>query len=320
MAGTSSGRKPWRRFRRVRGWLLLVWTFGVVLTSIYPSVGSRPAPFEHEEPIESADNGATSEDTPVRQRTNILIFGIDAGQEGEQARSDTVILASLDPQTRNVALLSIPRDSRVRIPGRGLDKIAHAHVYGGVELAVETVAVNFGVPVHHWVRIDMPRFLKLIDIIGPVTVNVPYDLRLRDGRRLEAGPHRMDSELVLAYLRERYNDRSGDFGRAERQQQFLMDVARQMRSDLSFLDVLRMLPSLIRYVETDMGIRDAAALVRLVWDIHLGQVQRGVVKGRDLMIDGIYYYEIDWDETNELLTTLGIRPSDGGSAAPDAQE
>lgn len=211
-------RGLWCQRLKLRGWTMLIGTLFVALlgTSILlpryrvPPSGPAASDTPAHEPL-------PSEPAPATGWINILLLGIDARQEGEPARSDALILVSLDPKTQDAAMLSIPRESRVFIPGRGPDKIAHAHAFGGVDLAVQTVEANFGVPVHHWVRIDMPRFLKLVDVLGPVTVNVPYDLRLRNGRQLEAGPHQMDSELVLAYLRERYSDPSGDFGRADRQ-------------------------------------------------------------------------------------------------------
>ncbi|HEY8394940.1 MAG TPA: LCP family protein [Thermaerobacter sp.] len=322
MTGTPGTRKrrhsPLRRLLRALAWMAALGLFGTAMVGAYLFGYNLNAPAVPATQDNDGTAPATAPDAAVSGRVNILLLGIDAREEGERTRSDTIILVSIDPRTKDVSMLSIPRDSRVEIPGHGVDKINHAHAFGGVELAMRTVTHNFGVPVHHWARIDMPGFLKLIDVLGPVTVHVPYDLRLRDGRRLEAGPHQMDSELALAYLRERYNDRSGDFGRADRQQQFLIDVAKQLKSNMSLLDVPRALPIVSRYVETDMGIRDAVALAWLAWGTDLDGVKRDMVKGRGVMINGIYYYEIDWEETNKVLADLGIKPTSGQHAAtPD---
>ncbi|WPD19669.1 LCP family protein [Thermaerobacter composti] len=307
---------PIRRLLRVLSWVAALGLLGtaVAIAYLFGFIGT---------PATTLNGGGIKPTTgklAPSHRINILLLGIDAREQGEQTRSDTIILVSIDPRTKDVSMLSIPRDSRVKIPGRGVDKINHAHAYGGIELAMRTVADNFGVPVHHWARIDMPGFLRLVDVLGPVTVHVPYDLRLRDGRHLEAGPHQMDSKLALAYLRERYNDRSGDFGRADRQQQFLIDVARQMKSNVSLLDVPKSLSIVIRYVETDMGIRDAVALARLAWGTDLEGVKRGMVKGRGVMIKGVYYYEIDWEETEKVLADLGIKPKADHQAATGASK
>ena len=309
-SSSTRQRSVWRRLLRAFAWLAGAAVLSAAVAAAYllgyqpaaPATPVAPAPRDDDQP-ESPPAVSSQE------RIHILLLGIDARQQGAQTRSDTMILVSIDPATREVAMLSIPRDSRVEIPGHGLDKITHAHAFGGVELATRTVAENFGIPVHHWARIDMPGFLQLIDVLGPVTVHVPYDLRLQDGRFLEAGPHAMDSELALAYLRERYHDRNGDFGRADRQQQFLIDVAKQLKANMTLLDVPRTLSIINRYVETDMGLRDAVALARLAWGTDLDGIKRGMVKGHGVMIDGIYYYEVDWDETNRVLADLGIKPA-----------
>ncbi|QIA26732.1 LCP family protein [Thermaerobacter sp. PB12/4term] len=299
--------------RRRRGWRWLAWVAGagllaVALAAAYLAGYELTAPAEPAAPAPASPTGEPAPSRPARsERINILLLGIDAREQGAQTRSDTMILVSIDPDTREVAMLSIPRDSRVEIPGRGLDKITHAHAFGGVELATRTVAENFGIPVHHWARIDMPGFLQLIDVLGPVEVDVPYDLRLQDGTFLEKGRHTMDSRLALAYLRERYNDPDGDFGRADRQQQFLIDVARQLKARMTLLDVPRTLAIINRYVETDMGLRDAVALARLAWNTDLDGIRRGMVKGHGIMLKGIYYYEVDWPATNQVLYELGIK-------------
>lgn len=309
----SSSTSPPPRRRRLWRWVAGLMGLGVLLTGFVGAyllgyeLTTPGTPIAGPQPVDRDDPSPSPEPSPAPERINILLLGIDARREGAQTRSDTMMLVSVDPRSREVAMFSIPRDSRVDIPGHGLDKITHAHAFGGVDLAVRTVAENFGLPVHHWARIDMPGFLQLIDVLGPVTVHVPYGLRLRDGRYLEPGPHSMDSQLALLYLRERYNDRSGDFGRADRQQQFLIDVAKQFKKNLTWLDVPRTLSIITRYVDTDIGLRDAVALARLAWGADLDAVQRGMVKGRGVMIGGIYYYEVDWDATNQVLADLGIK-------------
>ena len=312
------GRTRRRRLRRaVIGLLgLTALVFGGVVAYLAGSELTVPP-----EPVAPAPtdegSGPSGSPTPAgSERVNILLLGIDARQEGAQTRSDTMILLSIDPSTRAVAMLSIPRDSLVEIPGHGMDKITHAHAFGGAQLATRTVAQNFGIPIHHWARIDMPGFLKLIDVLGPVEVNVPYDLRLQDGRFLEAGRHTMDSRLALAYLRERYNDPDGDFGRADRQQQFLIDVAKQLKANMTLLDVPRTLAIVSRYVETDMGLRDAVALARLAWATDLDGIRRGMVQGHGIMRNGIYYYAIDWPATQRVLADLGIKA--GSTAGTNA--
>lgn len=251
-------------------------------------------------------------------RLNILLLGVDSF--GERTRSDIMLLLSVDLTRGEAALLSIPRDTRATIPGRGLDKINHAHAFGGVDLALRTVANAFQVPIHHYVSVDMAGMVELIDALGPITVNVPRPLTLQDGSRIEPGPVEMDGDLALLYLRERYSDPEGDVGRSERAGEFLMDVARQLLREVGPTDIPRLFALLRSHADTDIRLQDG------FWQRALGiqpnAVARGTVPGRGVLIDGIYYYEVDWNQTEEVLRSLRIRPpierASGGST-PEAR-
>lgn len=244
---------------------------------------------------------------PLAERRNILLLGIDARSAGEQTRSDIMFLASVQPKTGELTLLSIPRDSYVEIPGHGQDKINHAHAFGGVALSMKTVANNLQVPIHHWARIDMPGFMQLIDVLGPVTVNVPEHLTLAGGKKLTAGVNQMDSKTALLYLRERYSDPRGDIGRTDRAGQFLLDLGTQARHNFGLGDLPRVFGIVTKYVETDMNLRDAATLARQLAGLDLNQVKRGVVQGSGFTLEGIYYYRIDEAETEKIMQSLGLR-------------
>src|SRR6202011_2267561 len=104
----------------------------------------------------------------------VLLMGVDSNGIGTQrftsTRSDTMMLISCDPIAKRVGVVSIPRDSRVAIPGHGNDKINAAHAFGGPELAVKTVGEVFQVPIDHYVVIDVQGLRKLFEVLGPVEV------------------------------------------------------------------------------------------------------------------------------------------------------
>jgi len=252
---------------------------------------------------EAADPGVAP--PGASDRLNILLLGLDARVPGEPSRSDMMLLLSLDLVRREAALLSIPRDSRVEIPGRGPDKINHAHAFGGVDLALRTVANAFQVPIHHWVSIDMTGVVALIDRLGPVTIDVPYSLTLKDGTRVGPGPVEMDGRLALEYLRERYSDPRGDIGRSERAGAFLTEMADALIGEIGPGDIPRLYSLLREHADTDIELQDG--LWQRALRISLDSVRRGTVRGRGTMIDGIYYYEVDWAETAQVLRDLGIQ-------------
>jgi anionic cell wall polymer biosynthesis LytR-Cps2A-Psr (LCP) family protein len=113
-----------------------------------------------------------------KERITILLLGIDQrpGEDPESARTDAMMLLTLDPVARTAGMLSIPRDMYVPLPDRGQDRINTAHVYGGPEYAMRAVEYNFGVPVHHYVRVNFAALIALIDLVGGVEVYNDRDI------------------------------------------------------------------------------------------------------------------------------------------------
>lgn len=121
----------------------------------------------------------------LESRMNVLLMGVDSnGRDTERftgCRSDTMIIASLDPESKKVSLVSIPRDSRVRIAdNHGVDKINSAHAFGGPELAVKTVGEDFGVPIDHYIVIDTQGLKKVFEALGPVEILIEKPMHYRD--------------------------------------------------------------------------------------------------------------------------------------------
>jgi LCP family protein required for cell wall assembly len=162
-------------------------------------------------------------------RTNTLILGLDRRpDQGTVVRSDTMMVLTTHPPDASVGLLSIPRDLYVEIPGRGTSRINTAHFWGesqaagnGPLLAMATVEHNFGVPIHHYVRVDFEGFRAVVDAVGGIDIVVEepivddaYPSEDYGTIRIEipAGPQHMDGETALRYARSRHS--SSDFDRA----------------------------------------------------------------------------------------------------------
>lgn len=167
-------------------------------------------------------------------RVNLLLIGVDEGK----SLSDSIILLSLDPIAKDVAMVSIPRDMYVEIPGYGSAKINAAHSYGenydyeggGPALLSETLSQTLDAPIHYYVRLDFEAFDQAIDTVGGVNVDVEetiedfsYPDEVNGGHihfYLEAGPQELDAETALKYARSRYS--TSDFDRSRRQQKLLL--------------------------------------------------------------------------------------------------
>lgn len=195
---------------------------------------------------------------------NILFLGIDQRVgESTACRTDTMILASINPKEKSISLLSIPRDLWVRIPlpNHEAGKITSAHYWGEVEkypgggpaLAMKTVYNLTGVRPHYYVRLNFTGFEQIIDTIGGIDINVPETIDDHkyptDDYRTErlyipAGQHHFDGKMALKYARTRYG--SDDFSRMNRQRQIIMAVRDKVLSLNNLPQLVAQLPQLYR--------------------------------------------------------------------------
>ncbi|MER5669735.1 LCP family protein [Pseudonocardia alni] len=139
--------------------------------------------------------------------------GVDAGSQ----RSDVIMLGTLAPDGEHASVVSIPRDSWVDIPGRGMNKINAAYAFGGAPLLIETVEKLTGVRVDHFGVVDFAGFTSLVDSVGGIDVTVAQATS-NAGVDFRAGENHLDGAQALAYVRQRYGLPNGDIDRAARQQ------------------------------------------------------------------------------------------------------
>lgn len=232
-------------------------------------------------------------------RVNVLILGEgDEGHAGEHL-TDTIMVASYDVKNNQVAMLSIPRDLYVKIPGVGWDKINAANVYGeqakagsGPELAKQTVSAVLGVPIHYYTLINFSALKQTVDNVGGID-NITVDEALNDpeypcdnnesrscGFSLKPGTYHMDGTLALKYSRCRKGTCGDDYGRAKRQQQVLLAL-RQKASQQSILTdptkVLAMLAVVGKNVKTDLQIPEIQRLATIGKDLDPKNVTNQVL-------------------------------------------
>ena len=255
-------------------------------------------------PVQVTDGGIVATPTPAPTvgawegdgRVNIMMMGIDR-RPGEAfvSRTDTIMILSIDPDTDTAAILSVPRDLYVEIPGYGQDRVNTALVYGsqqgdyldGAALAMQTVSYNLNIPVHHFILVDFNAFVRTIDLLGGIDVDVPYEINDPeypdmdygyDPLIIPAGVQHFDGATALKYARTRHGD--SDFNRAYRQQQVLF-AARQQAVNLGIGEMLLRAPSLYRQVEdgirTDLSLEQLLRLAKSVSDIPAGNIRNEVL-------------------------------------------
>jgi LCP family protein required for cell wall assembly len=200
-------------------------------------------------------------------------FGDPNEQTGQ--RSDTIMIAHVDPDTETGMLVSFPRDLWVTIPGKGEGRINSAF-NEGPQTVVETIKQNFDIPIHHYLEIDFAGFRNLVDAIGTVPIYFPTPARdIQTGLDItEAGCQRLDGESALRYARSRYyeyfedgewhKDASSDLGRIQRQQYFIRSLANEavragFRNFTKINDILnKVVDNITR--DPDLGFSDIRAL------------------------------------------------------------
>jgi len=219
----------------------------------------------------------------------ILLMGSDRREGQTNSRSDTLMIAFADTNTKTVRLLSIPRDTYVTIPTSGeRTKVNHAYAYGGVDLSKATLESNFGITVDYYVDIDFQGFADVIDAIGGVTIDVPKKMYYpAEGIDLEAGLQKLDGTQSLEFVRFR-SDALGDLGRIERQQDFMKALQEQMMQMGNVLKIPDLSQAIMDNVVTDLtGTQIIKLLATFKDGVTLETYQ---VPGEAHYQDGISYF------------------------------
>lgn len=257
--------------------------------------GQAPAVCNGEVPLEQLK-------TEGDARVNVLLLGMggETHADGPMA-TDTIILASIDPITDKVVLLSIPRDLYVRIPEYGSERINAAYLYGretsqsnertqlhrsGISLVDKTLKPIFGVPIHYHTLVDFEAFRQTVNAMGGVDISVPEELAVRENLWDEgtgknyaldvgAGQQHFDGTRALFFARSRYTSPRGDFDRSERQRLMLIAVKDKALSLGTLTNPIRissLLDSLGNNVYTDFDSTSIKCLSKQIAEINSANI------------------------------------------------
>ena len=205
----------------------------------------------------------------VQAPVNILILGSDsrisAGDPSRWTagaqRTDAIMLAQISGDRRSLTMMSIPRDSWVEVPGHGEAKINAAFSWGGPTLMIQTVEQLTGVRIDHFAVADFESFAVLTDELGGVELTLAQPLDA-GGLTLEEGTHVLDGEQALAYARERYNVEGGDFGRVQRQQNWMRAIMRSIFDRQLLTDPVRLM-STLEAVTRSLSLDDGLTVAKM---------------------------------------------------------
>jgi polyisoprenyl-teichoic acid--peptidoglycan teichoic acid transferase len=280
--------------------LILILGVGAYAYSIWHSVEKTFT--QTHEPLNRDVSEKRSEKVSFSKRDpiSILLLGVDQ-RAGDRGRSDSLILMTVNPKDQSMKMVSIPRDTRTEIVGKGTtDKINHAYAFGGVDMAVNTVEKFLNVPVDYYVQVNMESFKDIVDAVGGVTVNNDLNFNY-DGYSFKKGNLTLDGKEALAYSRMRKQDPRGDFGRQMRQRQIIEGVIEEGASVQSLANYGTILDTIGTNVRTNLTFDDMKQIQSNYKDAR-HNVEQLQVDGKGEKIDGIYYYAVS-DATREALSS-----------------
>lgn len=253
----------------------------------------------------------------------MLLIGADksedrdaSGEFGGSYRTDSMILARVDPQEKEVTLISVPRDTRVNIPGHGEQKINAAYAFGGASLAVDTVSELAGVPISHYAEIDFDGFKAVVDALGGVEVDVPMEINDdMAGGHVDAGLQTLNGEqaLILCRSRHNYDDiGNGDAIRAANQRLVLSAIMKKvMNSDVA--TITNTVSTLAEYVTTDYSVTGLIGLAQSMMGIDVSNnVYTAAVPTTSVYEDNLWWEVLDeaaWEEMMDRVKQ-GLSPTE----------
>ncbi|MGX7108496.1 LCP family protein [Facklamia miroungae] len=231
--------------------------------------------------------------TDINKPFAVLLLGIDTGDLGrtEKGRSDVMLIATVNPEEENVVITSIPRDTYVDIPGRGMDKINHAYAFGGPELSIQTVENWLDIEIPYYMTVDMKGLSDVVDSVGGVDVVPPNTFEIGGFTFTEGQEVHLDGEKALAYVRERYTS-GGDYARQKRQRQVIVGIAQSaLNQSKGVKEVIDMATAINKYVGMNLNMFDLGKLVISHVDMR-PTIAFNQFVGEGMKIDGIYYEQI----------------------------
>lgn len=291
--------------------LLLLTVIGIYVFDVYRNIDSTTD--EIYEPVdeEVEQVRSSSADLSSKEPISILLLGVDTGDLGrtERGRSDTMMVVTVNPNTKKSTIMSIPRDTYTEIVGYGTsDKINHAYAFGGNSMAINSVQNLLDIPIDYYVTVNMAGIQEIVNAVGGVDVVSPLTFTSTGYTFYEGDITHLDGAAALAFARMRYEDPQGDTGRQARQRLIIEGVVDKVTSASTLLNYQNILGSLSNNIQTNFQMKDYLALQGndyLAAARNITSEQMGGSGG--MGEDGIYY---NWLSEEELYRVQSLLQSE----------
>lgn len=248
---------------------------------------------------------------------SILLLGTDTGDLGrtDKGRTDTIIVATVNPSTETTTLTSIPRDTKVSVPDseNSYDKINAAYTIGGTSTAVKTVQDTLDIPIDYYILVNMRGLTQLVDAVGGITIKPLLTFKYEEADVTKGKTVKMNGKQALAYSRMRYDDPEGDYGRQKRQKQVIQAIVSKAMSVSAIANYDKILKSIGSNMQTDLTYGDMVTIATK-YTAASENIKSKVLQGQDTMLDGLSYQVATAEEkkkiSNEIREQLGLEKTD----------
>ena len=250
------------------------------------------------------------------RRQNILFLGVDASNNPNDlwtgTRTDTIILVNIDPRTKSVNALSIPRDSKVYLPGdNGVNKINAAHAIGGIEMTKRTIEDTLGVHIDRYIMVHDSAVKEIVDAMDGLDIYVEKPMHYNDYSgnlhiNFSKGDHHLDGQQAVEYLRFRH-DALGDIGRTQRQQWLLRSLLNKLKQPATITKIPDIISVAKKYVKTDMSFYEMSQYAALAKHIDMDKIEIAMLPGAPNQKGYISYWILDPEKTQEVVNRVIYR-------------
>ena len=235
----------------------------------------------------------------------ILLVGVDKNGDDDTntdfTRTDTIMLLKADTKTGKMDLMSIPRDSRIKIRDK-FDKVNHAHAFGGIELTMQTLRSFLGLDIDYYVQINYQALINIVDALGGVDYDVPEGITIDKGKvQIKPGPNHLDGNEVMWFLRTRNIYNNGDIGRVNTQQGFVKAMVDEIVKKSKNMNIMTFISNYIKYVKTNLPMTAIMDLAGNINSFSSDKMDTHIVPGMEQTIDGTSYYIPDFEKTWKIV-------------------
>ncbi|WP_066175634.1 LCP family protein [Bacillus marinisedimentorum] len=287
--------------------LLSVVTYLSYITyQAFTTANTSYAELDRGEKSELRQNEVKVSTTPI----SVLLTGVENYSSNMgPGRTDTIVVVTFNPSEKTIKLLSIPRDTLVNISSYGEDKINHAHAFGGQDLTISTIEDFLDIPIDYYASVNFKGFTSIIDVLGGVNVNVPFDFWEKRYGTTEKiyfteGAMHLNGEEALAYARMRKRDPRGDFGRSERQREIITSVIQKATVPSSLFKIENIREVIAKNLKTNFKVSEGIALAKSYPDFDTSQIEEIKLNGHDNYIDNVYYFVANEDSIDKVQSEL----------------